>query len=201
MRRLATGTMTLVVVVVALGAAQAPARDSDPVSEATARAVEFWGGTPCGGDVAVVAGPLDEAPPAGENDGAATAELRAAMWATWQSPAGANEFLAPAATFSNCTVHVSPAVWPTWRSDDEEFAAFCKEMLHEYGHFEGHPDVGAIPYTIEYEQPVLAHAQVCESFHLVYGTELYTAVKPRGERLSVGRTQQSRRRRRPRPHR
>ncbi len=36
---------------------------------------------------------------------------------------------------------------------------------------------------------------------LVYGTELYTAAKPRGERLSVGHTQQGRRRRRQRPHR
>jgi hypothetical protein len=87
------------------------------------------------------------------------------------------------------------------RADDEEFSAFCKEMIHEHGHFEGHPDVGAVAGTIEYEQPVLAHVPMCESFRLIYGGELYTAAHRRGELLAVARARRYRRGRRHRRHR
>jgi hypothetical protein len=182
MRRLAAGAVLLLVSVAPLPAARAADPDSDPVTEATARAVEFWAGTPCDGTVAVIGSAGGEAPPAGENDGEAGHGVRAAMWATWTTPSGANQFVSPT-LFSDCVVHVNLAVWPSWRADDREFAAFCKEMLHEYGHFEGHPDVGATPDTIEYEQPVLAHVPLCERYRLLYGHEIYTAGNPRGRPL------------------
>lgn len=182
MLRLRTGAVLLVLSLRAAPAAHATLPTSDPVSEATARAVEFWGGTPCGGAVTVIPGPLEEAPVAGENDAEATSRLRAAMWSTWLTPAGTNQFVSPT-TFGDCVVHVNPAVWPTWQADDREFAAFCKEMIHEYGHFEGFPDVGAAPDTIQYEQPVLAHVPLCESYRLVYGPVLYAAGRPRGQLL------------------
>lgn len=187
MRRLAAGALLLLVSVAPLPAAHAAAPDSDPVTEAATRAVAFWDGTPCGGAVTVLGGPAGEAPPAGENDGDAGLGQRAAMWATWMTPSGANQFVTPPTVFSDCVIHVNLAVWPSWRADDREFAAFCKEMLHEYGHFEGYPDVGAIPDTIEYEQPVLAHVPLCERYRLVFGHELYTAASPRGRLLPGAR--------------
>ncbi len=204
MRRLAAGALLLLASVAPAAVARAAQATSDPVSEATARAVEFWGAMPCGGAVTVLGDPAGEAPPAGENDGEAGHGLRAAMWATWLTADGANQFDVagqpiPPDMFSDCVVHVNLAVWPSWRADDREFAAFCKEMLHEYGHFEGYPDVGAVPDTIEYEQPVLARVPLCERYRLVYGHELYTSSSPRGRPLPVAghraRRHRSRRRR------
>jgi hypothetical protein len=170
------------------GAAGAPAGQppvsSDPVTEATARAAAFWGGVPCRGEVSVLAGINAEAPPAGANAPQAPSAIgaRAAMWATWSSPVGANEFAAPPVTFTACVVHVNVSVWPGWEADDRGFTAFCKEMVHEYGHFEGHSDVGQRPGTVEYEQPDLARVPSCESYRLVYGHHLYLPApsRPRG---------------------
>jgi hypothetical protein len=152
--------------------------DSDPVAEAEGRAVEYWGGTPCGGQVTVVSGPSSDAPAAGAN-APSPAGSKAAMWATWLTPAGANQFddatgqPLPPSSFSDCVVHINSTVWPSWLADDSDFPAFCKEMLHEYGHFEGHPDTGAAPDTIEYERPDLAHVPLCERYSLVYGHTIY----------------------------
>jgi hypothetical protein len=134
--------------------------------------------------VTVVSGFSSEAPPAGVNVPSPGGSL-AAMWATWSSPAGANEFVDPPTTFSDCVVHIDLGVWPSWRADDADFPAFCKEMLHEYGHFEGHPDAGAMPDTIEYERPDLASVPLCESYRLVYGHHVYLPAAPRtrGHRL------------------
>jgi hypothetical protein len=147
---------------------------SDPVAEAVGRAVEYWGGSPCGGTVGVVAGVNSEAPAAGQNAPGAPGHV-AAMWATWLTPAGPNLFTQAAASFSECVVHVNRGIWPSTQAEDFNFAAFCKEMLHEYGHFEGHPDIGATAYTIEYERPDLAHVPLCERYRLHYGRRLYTA--------------------------
>lgn len=166
--------------------------DSDPVSEAVARAVAYWGGAPCAGSVAVVSGSSGEAPPAGVN-APSPAGSRAAMWATWLTPAGANQFTQPPSTFSDCVVHIDSGVWPSWLADDRDFSAFCKEMLHEYGHLEGHPDAGALPGTIEYERPDLAHVPLCERYALVYGHEVFRAPAPSSRKPPRGR-QRSRRR-------
>jgi hypothetical protein len=153
--------------------AHARITDSDPVTEAVERAVEYWGATPCGAQVAIVSGMRSEAPSAGINSDGSPGEV-AAMWSTWLTPAGANLFADPPASFSDCTVHINSSVWPNWRADDANFPEFCKEMGHEYGHLEGYPDAGAAPGTGEYEQPALARVRLCERYRLVYGHEIYT---------------------------
>lgn len=155
--------------------------DSDPVSEAVARAVAYWHGTPCAGIVQVVSSPASEAPAAGVNAPSPAGD-RAAMWSTWASPAGVNEFTAPASTFSDCVVHINISVWPSWLADDREFTYFCKEMVHEFGHLEGYPDTGAQPGTIQYERPELARVPLCERYALVYGHRVFRAPAPRAHR-------------------
>jgi hypothetical protein len=54
MRRLVAGALTLLAGVAPLPAARAADPDSNPVSEAIARAAAFWGGTPCRGAVTLV---------------------------------------------------------------------------------------------------------------------------------------------------
>jgi len=156
----------------AAGSAQARGYYSEPLAEAVARAVEYWQGTPCGGTVGVIMAPAAEAPEAGANAPGAPTPF-AAMWATWVSPTGVNEFTSPPASFSECVVHINVGVWPSVRSEDADFPAFCKEILHEYGHFEGYPDWDQQPGTIEYERPDLAHEPLCENYVLFYGEKVY----------------------------
>jgi len=123
--------------------------------------------------VAVVSGTRSEAPAAGMNSDGAPGEM-AAMWATWLAPGGPNLYTKPASAYRSCVVHINSSVWPTWRSDDYDFPAFCKEMLHEYGHFEGYEDVGARRGTIQFERPDLARLPACEHFRLTHGHTIYT---------------------------
>lgn len=162
----------------AASAAQREVFYSDPVAQAVGRAVEYWKGTPCGGTVGVVFGPDASAPQAGEN-APGTRPGVAAMWAEWSTPAGRNLFTQPPATFTECVVHVNRSIWPTTQAEDAGFADFCKEMIHEYGHFEGFPDIGAKPGTIEYERPDLARVPSCERFRLSFGRRIYTGSPPR----------------------
>ncbi len=177
MPRVAALSLLVALALPATAVARAPIVDSNPVAEAVARAVRYWGGTPCDGSVAVMASPSSEAPAAGMNAPSPAGDL-AAMWSTWLTPDGANQFDAagqpiPPATFTECVVHINSSVWPSWRVDDGNFADFCKDMLHEYGHFEGYPDVGAVPNTIQYERPDLARVPLCERYRLVYGHRIY----------------------------
>jgi len=183
MPRRAVSSLLVALALPAVAAAHVPIVDSNPVTEAVTRAGEYWRGTPCGGSVAVVSSPSSEAPPAGVNAPSPGGRL-AAMWATWLTPAGANQFDAAGqpiqpATFTDCVVHINSGVWPSWRADDSNFAAFCKEMLHEYGHLEGYADVGAAPDTIQYERPDLAHLPLCERYRLVYGHRIYAPARRR----------------------
>lgn len=178
MRAAALLALSIVLALPAQAGAGGALVDSDPVGEAVARAVAYWGGTPCGGSVEVLAGTSAEAPRAGVNV-PSPGGSHAAMWSTWNSPAGINEFTDSPATFSDCVVHINLGVWPSWQADDANFPAFCKEMLHEYGHLEGYPDAGALPDTIQYERPDLAHVPLCESYSLVYGHHVYRPVPAR----------------------
>jgi hypothetical protein len=172
-------TATGLALVLALGvaAAPAPARHrpaaSNPVAEAVKRAVAFWHGVPCAGQVHVAGAPPSEAPAAGQSVPGLAARA-AAMWATWHAPTGT----APPSTYSQCVVYVNRTTWPDWRTEDAGFATFCKEMVHEYGHFEGYSDAGAVPRTIQYERPDLARLPICERFRLLYGHEVFTG-RPR----------------------
>jgi hypothetical protein len=181
MRRSLVSSLLIALALPAVAGARTPIVDSDPVAEAVTRAVEYWGGTPCAGQVTVVSNQSSEAPPAGVNAPSPAGGL-AAMWATWLTPAGANQFDAagepiPPAEFSGCVVHVNSSVWPSWQADDRNFAAFCKEMMHEYGHLDGYPDAGALPDTIQYERPDLAHVPLCERYRLIYGHRVYESMR------------------------
>jgi len=77
-------------------------------------------------------------------------------------------------------IHINTGVWPTWAAADSRFPALCREMVHEYGHLEGYPDVGARRGSVEYERPDLADVPVCESYRLVLGSHGYTAPPPGG---------------------
>lgn len=161
-----------------------PLVDSNPVSEAMERAAHYWGSAPCGNLISAVAGSPDEAPTAGVNLPGLPLQ-KAAMWATWNTPLGANNYTAQPDTFTDCVVHINLRVWPSWRADDKDFRAFCKEMVHEYGHFEGHPDMGAVAGTIEYEQPEQARVPECERYRLLYGHAVFvrpTRGTPRSRR-------------------
>jgi hypothetical protein len=175
----------LVAALVAAALAAAPAyagpprSASDPVAAAVARATTYWHGTPCGGRVGVVNGAPGEAPVAGQNVPGLTGSP-AAMWATFRAPGVAGDaFAASPSVYTECVVHINQRVWPGRRFEDAHFAVFCKEMLHEYGHFEGYPDAGAHLGTIEYERPDLARVPLCERFRLVYGHKVYMGA-PRG---------------------
>jgi hypothetical protein len=155
---------------------------SEPIAEAVWRAVVYWGGTPCGGIVSVTYGPDGEAPAAGANAPGAPGHV-AAMWADWSTPGGGrNDFVQPPTTFTECTVHVNRSIWPSRQAEDSNFPAFCKEMLHEYGHFEGFPDVGQTLGTVEYERPDLAHVPLCERYRLQFGLRLFAGVPPAPQR-------------------
>lgn len=181
-------------------AAPRPIVDSNPVAEAVTRAVEYWDDTPCGGSVTIVSSPSSEAPPAGVNAPSPAGPV-AAMWATWMTAAGANQFSVPTSTFTDCVVHINAGVWPSWQADDLDFPDFCKEMLHEYGHFEGYPDAGQAPGTIQYERPDLAHVPLCERYRLVYGHTVYAPRPPRGKAKKQHRAGPRARRRRRRVRR
>ncbi len=178
---LAAALATALVALLAPGRADARGSYSDPLGEAIGRAVEYWEGTPCAGTVGVVMAPASEAPEAGANAPGAPSRF-AAMWATWSSPTGFNMFTSEPASFTECVVHINIGVWPTVQSEDALFPAFCKEILHEYGHFEGYPDYGQRPGTVEYERPDLAHVPLCESYVLHYGEKVYRG-PPRRRRV------------------
>lgn len=176
-----------------------PIVDSDPISEASLRAAQYWRVIPCAGQVTIVAGLAAEAPASGANDGEAIRP--AAMWASWSTPWGANLFDVPGVTpaqaieparFSNCVVHVDLAVWPDWHRDDARFESFCKEIVHEYGHLAGHPDVGAARGTVEYEQPDLASVAPCERYRLVYGHRTFSPPPPKSVRRGYHRHRHAR---------
>ncbi len=170
-------------------AARAAASSSDPVKVAARRAAAFWSGVPCDGEVAVVGGSALEAPISGANTiGPARP---AAMWATWLRPAGETPLALAGspdaidpATFTDCVVHINLSVWPSWKVEDRHFAAFCKEMLHEFGHFDGESDVGQPRGTIEYERPDLAREPVCERYRLRFGPRVYAGRARRRSRRS-----------------
>jgi hypothetical protein len=145
--------------------------NSNPLHEAVVRAVAYWGNIPCDGGVAVTAAPGTEAPTSGRNIGAPLGP--AAMWATWDTRVGVNNLEQPPSTLRNCAVHINRDRWRSRRQEDARFPTFCKEMVHEYGHFEGRSDAGARPGTVEYERPDLARVPLCERYRLVYGHTIF----------------------------
>lgn len=164
--------VALALLALALPASALAGANSNPVAAAVARAVRYWGETPCGGHVSVVMGSSAEAPPAGMNSQGARDEV-ASMWSTWMTP-GEGGYEPGPRSYTECEVHIDSAVWPNWQADDEDFPVFCKQMVHEYGHFEGYPDRGASRGTVQYERPDMARVPPCERYRLLFDGRVYT---------------------------
>jgi hypothetical protein len=100
-----------------------------PVALATAVAERFWGAVPCGGQITVLANLPVPASLQPSTDG----------WVTFDSSLGANDLLAPASTYTQCTISLAHWQWPTRRSMESDWNMFCLTVTHEVGHLLGHP--------------------------------------------------------------
>jgi hypothetical protein len=100
-----------------------------PVVLATAVAERYWGAAPCGGQITVLANLPVPASLQPSTDG----------WVTFHSSLGANDLLAPASSYTQCTISLAHWQWPTRRSMEGDWNMFCLTVTHEVGHLLGHP--------------------------------------------------------------
>jgi len=111
-------------------AAATSPRASVPLLLSTAGAIagDYWGASPCGGHVRVLAQlPLA----AGLGPGTAA-------WVTFDSALGQNNLAAPPSSYSACTINFAGWRWPTAASMRRDWDMFCTTMTHELGHLLGH---------------------------------------------------------------
>ena len=100
----------------------------DPLSTAAAIAKGYWGATPCGGQITLIANrPL-----------AAGLDPTTDGWVTFSSSLGPDNLAAPAASYTNCTISLAHSRWPTWTSMEQDWGMFCLTVIHELGHLLGH---------------------------------------------------------------
>jgi hypothetical protein len=155
---------------------------TDPTTLALRLGEEYWGSTPCEGNVTVTAshtvpttleiGPWDKALTEGT-----TAVV--AAWTSFDTPIGPNDYSASPATFTNCVITINSTAWPNWLEDDTNFQEYCALVSHEIGHLFGHPDAGQTnPESIEY--PVIGFTNVnsvpqCQHVNLWYGRQHFVS--------------------------
>jgi Matrixin len=100
----------------------------NPVTTAAAVAERFWGKTPCGGHIKIVA---DSPVPAGLASGTDG-------WVTFNSSLGPDRLDAPASTYTDCTISLAHWQWATRTDMESDWGMFCLTMTHEMGHLLGH---------------------------------------------------------------
>jgi hypothetical protein len=98
------------------------------LSAAGAIARSYWGASPCGGRIDVLA----QLPLAPGLDPATAA------WVTFDSELGGNNLAAAPSSYSNCTINFAGWRWPTAASMRRDWGMFCTTMTHELGHLLGH---------------------------------------------------------------
>jgi hypothetical protein len=123
----------------------------DPAVLATTLAERYWGATPCGGQIAVLAAqPL-----------AAGTDSTTDAWVTFESSLGANDLQAPPSTYTACTISLAHWQWPTRARQAADWNMLCLTVVHEMGHLLGHPhslapgSVMAPEFTNEEDVPAI----------------------------------------------
>ena len=108
------------------GAVARAAAALSPLENAAAVGRHYWGASPCGGTVRLLA----QQPP--------VPGLAADGWATFSTPLGPNDLSAPATSYTACTISLGSARWPTSASLREDAELVCATVVHELGHLLGH---------------------------------------------------------------
>jgi hypothetical protein len=88
---------------------------------------QYWGVTPCHGQVQILT--RQPLPTGLEHDSDA--------WVTFGSSLGANDLAAPASTYTSCTIAFGRARWPTAAAMRQDWDMLCMTMTHEMGHLLG----------------------------------------------------------------
>lgn len=120
-----TGIAALLLVLAAPAAGSAA---RTPPVRAMDIAERFWGASACNGGVEILTRQLRPTGVARRTD----------AWVTFGTPIGANNLVAAASTYSECTIALSRSRWPTRASMIEDWHMLCMTVTHEYGHLLGH---------------------------------------------------------------
>jgi hypothetical protein len=120
----------LAAVPTAAATASQASRTPSATALATSIATRFWGTAPCGGKIKIL---TQQSVPS------TLVQHDADAWVTFDSSLGANNLTAPAASYTNCVVHLGRYRWPTAASMTQDWDMLCMTMTHEFGHLLGHP--------------------------------------------------------------